>query len=387
MTRGGPQAIVGALQTCEIYDESKTMSSNSDATYQKAGVDVDRAGNALKRITARLGQTWPQGGGFGSVALPWGYFANVIDFGGTGCAITTDGVGSKVLIAQMMDRYDTIGIDCVAMNVNDLLCVGAKPVSMVEYIGVQDPHPDMLDAISIGLCEGAQQAEVSIPGGEISQLPEVITGHRAGYGFDLVGMAIGTVALDRVIIGQDLHEGDVIIGIESNGIHSNGLTLARRVLFDQSQHTVDSRPSQLPHTVGEELLRPTHIYVKEAMEVLDSGVSVKGMIHITGDGLLNLSRVKATVGFRIDHVPEMMPVFALIQQAGDISYEEMFTVFNMGIGFCIIVEQNDVDRVLSIVRSHGKRAMKIGFVIPDEHRRVFITPYDLVGEGKQFSKA
>jgi phosphoribosylformylglycinamidine cyclo-ligase len=258
---------------------------------------------------------------------------------------------------------------------------------MVEYIGVQDPHPDMLDAISIGLCEGAQQAEVSIPGGEISQLPEVITGHRAGYGFDLVGMAIGTVALDRVIIGQDLHEGDVIIGIESNGIHSNGLTLARRVLFDQSQHTVDSRPSQLPHTVGEELLRPTHIYVKEAMEVLDSGVSVKGMIHITGDGLLNLSRVKATVGFRIDHVPETMPVFALIQQAGDISYEEMFTVFNMGIGFCIIVEQNDVDRVLSIVRSHGKRAMKIGSVIPDEHRRVFITPYDLVGEGKQFSKA
>ena len=242
------------------------MSNDSDATYQKAGVDVDRAGDALKRITERLGQTWPQGGGFGSVALPWGYFANVIDLGGIGCAITADGVGSKVLIAQMMDRYDTIGIDCVAMNVNDLLCVGAKPVSMVEYIGVQDPHPDMLDAISIGLCEGAKQAEVSIPGGEISRLPEVITGRKDGYGFELVGMGIGTVALDRVIVGQHLREGDVIIGIESNGIHSNGLTLARRVLFDQSQHTIDSRPSLLPHTLGEELLRPTHIYVKEAID-------------------------------------------------------------------------------------------------------------------------
>jgi phosphoribosylformylglycinamidine cyclo-ligase len=273
------------------------------------------------------------------------------------------------------------------MNVNDLLCVGAKPVSMVEYIGVQDPHPDMLDAISIGLCEGAKQAEVSIPGGEISQLPEVITGHKDGYGFDLVGMAIGTVALNRVIIGQDLREGDVIIGIESNGIHSNGLTLARRVLFDQSQYTVDSRLSQLPHTLGEELLRPTHIYVKEAMDILDSGVSVKAMIHITGDGFLNLSRVKAKVGFRIDHVPETMPIFSLIQQAGDISHEDMFTVFNMGIGFCIIVAEKDADRVLSIVYAHGKRALNIGSVIPDEHRRVFITPHGLVGQGKQFSKA
>jgi len=363
------------------------MSSDSDATYQKAGVDVDRAGDALKRITERLGHTWPQGEGFGSVALPWGYFANVIDLGGTGCAITADGVGSKVLIAQMMHRYDTIGIDCVAMNVNDLLCVGAKPVSMVEYIGVQDPHPDMLDAISIGLYEGATQAEISIPGGEISQLPEVITGYRDGYGFDLVGMAIGTVALDRVIIGQDLREGDVIIGIESNGIHSNGLTLARRVLFDQCQYTIDSHPSQLRHILGEELLRPTYIYVKEAMGILDSGVSVKAMIHITGDGLLNLSRVKAKVGFRIENLPETMPIFSLIQQAGDISPEEMFTVFNMGIGFCIIVEEKDVDRVVSIVGSHGKRAMKIGSVIPDEHRRVFIDPQGLVGHGKQFVKA
>jgi phosphoribosylformylglycinamidine cyclo-ligase len=311
----------------------------------------------------------------------------VIDLGGTGCAITADGVGSKVLIAQMMDRYDTIGIDCVAMNVNDLLCVGAKPISMVEYIGVQDPHPDMLEAISIGLCEGAVQAEISIPGGEISQIPEVVTGHKDGYGFDLVGMAIGVVALDQVIIGQDLCVGDAIIGIESNGIHSNGLTLARKVLFEQGQYTVDSRLSTLPYTLGEELLRPTSIYVKEVMDILGRGVSVKAMIHITGDGLLNLSRVKAKVGFRLDHVPEAMPIFSLIQQVGGISHEEMFAVFNMGIGFCIIVEATNVDCVLSTVHSHGKRALKIGEVIPDEHRRVFIEPYRLVGQGKQFLKA
>ncbi len=362
------------------------MSSDSDATYESAGINVDRAGRALNRITERLGQTWPTGGGFGSVVLPWGYFANIVDLGGTGLAITTDGVGSKVLIAQMMDRYDTIGIDCVAMNVNDLLCVGAKPVSMVEYIGVQDPHPDVLDAISIGLCDGAKQADVSIPGGEISQLPEVITGYKVGYGFDLVGMAVGTVSLDRVIVGQDLCEGDAIVGIESNGIHSNGLTLARNVLFEQTNHTVESQPATLSRILGEELLRPTHIYVREVMDILANGIPVKAMIHITGDGFLNLARVKAKVGFRIDCLPDMMPIFSLIQKEGAITDEEMFTVFNMGIGFCIIVGERDVDRVVSVVQDHGKRASRIGTVIPDEQRRVFIAPHGLVGEGKQFSK-
>ena len=356
--------------------------------YHTARRNNDCVARALERMTGRLGRTWQQGDGkFGSVILPWGYFANVIDLGGIGCAITTDGVGSKVMIAQMLGRYDTIGIDCVAMNVNDLLCVGAKPVSMVEYIGVQDPRPDMLDGIAMGLCEGAMQAQVSIPGGEISQLPEVITGYKDGYGFDLVGMAIGTVSLNRIIIGQDLCQGDVIIGIESNGIHSNGLTVARRVLFDQCQYTVHTRLQQFVHTLGEELLRPTHIYVREVMDILDAGVSVKAMIHITGDGFLNLSRVEARVGFCIDTLPDMPSVFALIQQAGDISYAEMFSVFNMGIGFCVIVGEQDVDRVLSVIGTYGKQALRIGVVVPDTHRRVFITPYGLVGEGKTFIKA
>ena len=194
------------------------------------------------------------------------------------------------------------------------------------------------------------------------------------------------VALDRVIVGQDLCEGDAIIGIESNGIHSNGLTLARKILFDLRQYTTASRPFSLSHSLGEELLRPTHIYVNEVMDILDSGAAVKAMIHITGDGLLNLSRVKAKVGFRLNCIPEVMPIFSLIQQSGAISHEEMFTVFNMGIGFCIIVEEAEVDRVLSIVHSHGKQALKIGEVIPDEHRRVFIESHGLVGQGKKFFK-
>jgi len=363
------------------------VDTNPDMTYQNAGIDPDRAGHALGRITARLAETWPKGPGFQSVMLPWGYFANVVDLGGIGCAITTDGVGSKVLIAQMMNKYDTIGIDCVAMNVNDLLCVGAKPVSMVEYIGVQDPHPDVLESISVGLCEGAKEAGVSIPGGEISQLPEVITGHKGGHAFDLIGMAIGTVDLDQIIIGQNICEGDVIIGIESNGIHSNGLTLARTVLFNKGCYAIDEQPAQLSHSLGEELLRPTHIYVKEVMGLLQSGVPVKAMMHITGDGLLNLSRVQSKVGFRVNSLPPMMPVFSLVQQAGDISHEEMFAVFNMGIGFCVIVSEGDVDQSLSVIRAYNKQAMKIGDVVLDENRRVFIEPYGLVGQGKKFLKA
>src|SRR5271155_1513431 len=204
-----------------------------DNLYREAGVDIAAAESGLRRIIDSVRRTWPATDGVGAVKLDIGYFANVIDIGGVGLALCTDGVGSKSIVADMLKKYDTIGIDCVAMNVNDVICVGARPISMVDYIAVEAADADMLGAIAIGLAEGARQAGISISGGEISQLKDVMRG------FDLIGMAVGLVPLDRIITGRDLTPGDAIIGIESNGVHSNGLTLARRVLFDQVGLSVD----------------------------------------------------------------------------------------------------------------------------------------------------
>ncbi|HEU4340834.1 MAG TPA: phosphoribosylformylglycinamidine cyclo-ligase, partial [Candidatus Binatia bacterium] len=300
-------------------------------TYQSAGVDAPREELVLQRIIKHFRKTWPQSDGLGSVKLDIGYFANVIDIGGVGLAITADGVGTKLLIAQLMQDYKTIGIDCVAMNVNDLLCVGAKPISMVDYIAVQEAKPDLLEDIAIGLCEGAKRANISIPGGEIAQLRDVIKGHKEGYGFDLAGMAVGIVPLDGIIVGQNIQEGDLVIGIESNGVHSNGLTLARRVFFEQNTFTVDAMFPSLEASLGKELLKPTHIYVKEALDILDQGIPVKALVHITSDGFLNLTRVVAEVGYIIDELPEPPQIFSLIQSYGNITDEQMFTVYNMGI--------------------------------------------------------
>jgi len=230
--------------------------------YKTAGVDTDATQSGLHKIIESIKQTWPAPDSLGAVKLDIGYFANVIDIGGVGLAICTDGVGSKSIIAQMMRRYDTIGIDCVAMNVNDVLCVGARPLSMVDYIGVEESDAEMLGAIAIGLSAGAKQAGVSISGGEISPLKDVMRG------FDLVGTAVGLVPLDRIITGRNLVPGDIIIGLESSGIHSNGLTLARYVFFRQGKLSVEHIFPELGVPLGEELLRPTLIYVPEVLEII-----------------------------------------------------------------------------------------------------------------------
>lgn len=355
-------------------------------TYDSAGVNTDQEERGLQLLIERVQRTWPASG-IGTVQLPIGYFANVIDLGGIGLAITADGVGSKVLIAQMMEKYDTVGIDCVAMNVNDLLCVGARPVSMVDYIAIQRADPEVLADLAEGLRRGAELANVSIPGGEIAQLPDIVIGHGSGIGFDLAGMAVGTVALDRILIGKDLREGDVIVGVESSGIHSNGMTLARQALFQKGHLTVETKLPALDCSLGEELLKPTHIYVREAMEILDQGIAVKAFAHITSDGFLNLSRVAAEVGFVIEQMPAIPPVFPVIQEYGGIDDAEMFRVYNMGIGFCIVVSARDADQVIACVRRHGKQASVLGHVVSDPRRRVHVKPAGLVGEGKYFARA
>ncbi len=364
------------------------MTQGPTSSYGAAGVDTERADSALARLAAHVRTTWPTAGGIGAVQLDLGYYANIVDLGGgTGLALTSDGVGTKVLVAQQLERYDTVGIDCVAMNVNDLLCVGARPLALVDYLAVQDADPDLLAEIAKGLAEGARLAGVSIPGGEIAQLQEIVVGALPGRGFDLAAAAVGLVPLDRVIVGRDIAEGDVLVGVESNGIHSNGLTLARRVLFEQAGYDVTTVLPELGHSVGEELLRPTHIYVREALAALDRGIAVKAMMHITGDGFLNLARVAGEYGFVIDALPPLPPIFGLLQRLGSIPVEEMYRVFNMGIGFCFVVPSDAVDQTIEIVAEHGKRAQVIGHAVPDPDRRIRIAPAGLISQGKRFVPA
>lgn len=353
---------------------------NSDS-YKQSGVDIAEAEAGLRNIVSRITATWPASG-LGRVQLPIGYFANVIDIGGgVGLGICTDGVGSKAIIAQLMNKYDTIGIDCIAMNVNDLLCVGARPLSMVDYIAIETADAAMLDGIAIGLAEGSRQAGISISGGEIAQLRDVVRG------FDLVGTAVGLVPLDRIIVGRDLQPGDRVIGIASNGIHSNGLTLARRAFFERAGVGVEHVFPVLGVPLGHELLRPTHIYVREITEVLAQITAVRALIHITGDGLLNLPRVDAEIGFVLDAMPPVPPIFDLIQHHGAVNRAEMFEVYNMGIGFCVIVPEEDAAATLAILARHNRRAWVIGHAVADPTKSVYLPQENLVGAGKKFRTA
>jgi phosphoribosylformylglycinamidine cyclo-ligase len=354
-----------------------TRSNRVSDGYKASGVDVGEADAGLRNIIARVTATWPQSG-LGAVKLPIGYFANVVDIGGLGLALCTDGVGSKAIVAQMMGKYDTIGIDCVAMNVNDLLCVGARPISMVDYIAIDRADAAILDGIAIGLAEGARQAGVSISGGEISQLPDMVRG------FDLVGTAIGTVPLDRILVGRDIEPGDRVIGIASNGIHSNGFTLARRAFFERAGVSVEHVFAELGCSLGEELLRPTYIYVLEVLAILDQIRSVKALIHITGDGFLNLPRVAAEIGFIIDDLPPPPPIFDLIEEHAAVERAEMYEVYNMGIGFCVIVAEADAEAALAILQRHGRQARVIGYAIADRTKSVYLPQQRLIGTGKRF---
>jgi len=345
--------------------------------YRQSGVDTTEADAGLNRIIARVQKTWPRAG-LGRLVLPIGYFANVIEVDGFGLALCTDGVGSKTIIADMMGKYDTIGIDCVAMNVNDMICVGATPLSLVDYIAVEKTDAAMLDAVAEGLCKGAELAQISISGGETAQLKDVMK-H-----FDLVGMAVGKVELDKVIDGRAVREGDAVIGVKSSGIHSNGLSLARRAFFAEHGYGIEHKFAELDCTLGEELLRPTDIYVREALEILRTVAGVHALINITGDGLLNLARVAAPVGFKLDALIEPHPVFALIQRHAKVELSEMYEVFNMGVGFCYVVEQASAARVLQILKTHGRVAQVIGSAVADAQKIVRLPAHSLAGQHKRF---
>ena len=361
------------------------MDQTRDPHYAASGVDSTKAEAGLSRLRAWVEKTFSLNPS-ARPHLPLGYFANIIRLDGLdlGIAITTDGVGTKLLVAELLGKYDTVGIDCIAMNVNDLLCVGATPISFVDYLAVEILQPEILDALGQGLHRGAELARVSIAGGEIAQLKEMIRGVQDGGGLDLAGTAIGSVPLDHVIIGQDVQPGDTVIGLASSGIHSNGLTLARQVLLTDAQLTVESYLPELGRTAGEELLEPTRIYVPEITAMFAAEINLKALIHITGDGFFNLARTETAVGYHIHTLPHPQPIFTVLQDIGQLSDAEMYQVYNMGIGFCLIVAEAEADHVLQITAEHDTQAWRIGTVVASPERTITIEPRQLQSRAGHF---
>ena len=351
----------------------------SDA-YAAAGVDTGEADRGVSALVDVL-RTIDTGRAPLSVPLP-GHYASVMRVApGLGIALATDSVGSKVIVAEQAGRFDTIGIDCVAMNVNDLICVGAEPIALLDYLAVERADPELLVDLAKGLKSGAEQAGVEIPGGEVCQLPEVIRGHPSPYGFDLVGSAFGTVALDGIIDGSACGPGDALIGLPSSGVHSNGLTLARRALLDDGGLALDARPGALGGaSVADVLLEPTVIYVRAVLDLVAGDIPVHGLAHITGGGMLNLLRIGSGVGYEIDAPLPVPPVFGLIAELGGVSEAEMWEVFNMGCGLCAMVPEERADDAVSLLAQRHAGAARIG-QLTDRAGVMAIPGLGLVGDG------
>jgi phosphoribosylformylglycinamidine cyclo-ligase len=327
--------------------------------YAAAGVDIDESDRAVSALVGVLkGIEVPSR----AVDLP-GHFASVLRLTDElGIAFATDGVGSKLIVAEETGRIDTVGIDCVAMNVNDVICVGAEPIALVDYIAVEQADPDMLAAIARGLAVGAQAAGCEIPGGEVAVLPELIRGHPSPHGFDLCASVIGTVKLAEIVTGDEVAPGDALLGLPSSGLHSNGYTLARRALGTLDYD--DTPPELGGRSVADVLLEPTVIYVRAVLELLRSDVPVHGLAHITGGGTDNLDRLRDDVTYEVSDPLPVPPVFGLVQKLGDVSDAEMRRVFNMGCGFVCVVPDEHADDAAALLAAHHPGARRIGTVRP-----------------------
>jgi phosphoribosylformylglycinamidine cyclo-ligase len=358
------------------------MPSDAPGRYAEAGVDQGRAGDAIGALVKALAAI--DTGRPERAVLASGHYANVLRLGdSSGLALSTDGVGTKIIVAEELGRLDTIGIDCVAMNVNDVICVGADPIALLDYLAVERADPETLGQIGRGLARGAEEAGVEIPGGELAVVPELIRGHPSPRGFDLVGFCVGLVELDELVTGSRAEPGDALVGLPSSGVHSNGLTLARSALPNLGE-----KPPELGgHSVGEALLEPTVIYVRAVRELLASEIDVRGLAHITGEGLLNLLRLEAEVGFRVDSPLPRPPIFELIAARGEVGEAELHEVFNLGCGFCCVVPAAEADAAVALLAERHPGTAVIGQVT-DRAGVVELPSAGLVGARDQgFSSA
>jgi phosphoribosylformylglycinamidine cyclo-ligase len=356
-----------------------TEGKDEGMTDRRSGVDIMEEGDAIRAL---IGQLKFKRSGWGAEAGPQGHFTGLIDFGEWFLSLCTDGVGSKIKIAEEMRKYDTIGIDCMAMNVNDMICIGAEPLAFVDYVAMDRPDPRILREVGKGLNMGAEMANVSIIGGETASLPDMVKG------LDLAGTCLGAVRKEQVVDSSRMVPGDIIIGLPSTGVHSNGYTLVRRIVADSGlrydmtlEEIASSRAWKEAKgpgsdssafeewasvsgrtTLGLALLEPTRIYVRGVLKMFERvpREDVKGLANITGGGLRNICRLRGDLGYVVDDPLPVLPVFSLLRALGRVRSEEMYQILNMGLGFTIVVSPGSADEALEALSIYG--AKRIGKV-------------------------
>jgi len=345
--------------------------------YARAGVDEEREQDAFARaMRPWLARTKVRSPLVTHITgLASGYFATLMHIPpGPPLALTTDGVGTKILLAREAGRWEPVGIDCVANNVNDVICVGAVPLALLDYLATDRIEEDVLEELAHGLYLGAEEAGIAIPGGEIAQIGAMLAPAAGGPPMlDLVGTAIGALPPGREPVdGSRVEPGDVVLALPSSGLHSNGFSLARQALGRRTGELADA------------LLAPTRIYVRAAEALWDAGVTPKGLAHISGGGLLNLARLAADVSYTLDALPPAPPVFGVIAEAGNIPLPTMYATFNMGTGFCVVVAPADQQAAVAALKGAGEEPVVAGSVTARPGRYVSIPQAGLLGRGDAF---
>ena len=339
-------------------------------TYKDAGVDTKEGERAVSLMKEHVKKTFNDNvltglGSFGGLfRLPAEGMKEPVLVSGT------DGVGTKLQIAFMMDKHNTVGIDCVAMCVNDVLCQGATPLFFLDYIATGKVTAEKIADIVSGIAEGCAQGKSALIGGETAEMP----GFYGEDEYDMAGFSVGIVDKEKIITGDAIKEGNAIIGIPSSGIHSNGYSLVRKIFFEKMGYTVDTHIDELGETLGDTLLRPTRIYANACGAVIPN-FDVKGIVHITGGGFFeNIPRILPDdIAVSIDRGTwNELPVFGLIQKCGDIEDMEMFSTFNMGIGMMMFVDKNDADAIVKALKDAGEEASVIGKTVKFEKEKVII---------------
>ncbi|MFH0884790.1 MAG: phosphoribosylformylglycinamidine cyclo-ligase [Candidatus Micrarchaeota archaeon] len=308
----------------------------------KYQVDVGRVKKIQSNIWDKIKSTFSFRKGYGEPMPVFGHYGGLFKCGDEKLVIHTDGVGTKLLVAQEMEKYNTVGIDAVAMSVNDILCVGAEPLVGVDYIGLSREDPELVSDIMDGLVKGAEESSCAIIGGETAVIPDIIKGTKKP--FDLTFTVVGRVK--KLVLGSEIAKGDVIVGLESSGLHSNGYTLARSALDVKEW--------------GPQMLEPTRIYASTVLEAIDA-CDVHGIAHITGGGFSKLTRLNKDVGYKLDALPKPKPIFEALREKVKDNIE-MHRTFNMGIGMCIILPGDRADTVINIAKKHNVDASVIGSI-------------------------
>jgi phosphoribosylformylglycinamidine cyclo-ligase len=328
--------------------------------YKQAGVDIEAGYEAVSRMRKHVQKTMRKEvlsglGGFGGM-----FDLSSFEVKEPVLVSGTDGVGTKLMLAFMMDKHDTIGIDAVAMCVNDIVVQGAEPLFFLDYIACGKAAPEKIESIVKGIADGCTQAGCSLIGGETAEMPGMYDESE----YDLAGFTVGLVDKKKIITGEMIEEGDVLIGLASSGIHSNGYSLVRKALLEDAGLSLHETYAPLTRSLGEELLQPTRIYVKPILEVVKQ-FEIKGMAHITGGGFIeNIPRMLPEgLGAEIKKGTwSVLPIFDVLQEVGNVKEEEMYNIFNMGIGMVLAVKKEDAEAVMHVLEENGEQASVIGTV-------------------------